>query len=102
MAMGLKHQILLLKWCKMMLKIENAKLCDQRALNILHEFLLPGPWLQLLLSLLIHLIDTDYSHISLSGLRVHAGLQGNNFMFTRKTRFGRLIASRTCFSFEQR
>ena len=27
--------------------VENAKLCDQRALNILHEFLLPGPWLQL-------------------------------------------------------
>ena len=41
---------------------ENAKLCDQRALNILHEILLPGPWLQMLLCLLLPELASAVQH----------------------------------------
>ena len=42
------------------------------------------------------------SNSNAPGARAYSGLQGDNVMFTRKTRFGRLTASRKCFSFEQR
>ena len=41
------------------------------------------------------------SNSNAPGARAYSGLRGGDFVSTRKTRFGRLIASRTIFFLEQ-
>ena len=64
---------------------ENAKLCDQRALNVLHEMLLPGPWLQMLLCLLLPEISSAVTHTGYIAIKFLYDLDMIYFVNTRSS-----------------